>query len=739
MPRRAALAVVLLAATLPTGAAQPQFWRIEGARDFLDGESDGLSVDSDGHVHLAPSSRVAHDPETPYVWCLARDGKGAVYAGTGNDGKIFRIEDGAAKLFYDSNELEVHALAVGHDGKLYAGTAPDGKVYAIDGSGKAEVFFDPSEKYIWALAFDAKHQLLVATGAEGKVYRVDEKGKGAAILTTSETHVTSLAVDEAGAIYAGSSPGGIIYRIDPAGKVFVVYDSPYREVKALGLGRNGALYAALVDGKDKEKEEAPRPVPVFSSQATPTAEVTVTETFSVAPTAVAAAPLPSPPATQPPARTGSTKGALLRVLPTGEIETLWSSTDDAPHALVVQADGVLVGTGNKGKLYRVRDDRTWTMLGAFPSEQLTALVAGPKAEVTMATSNPGKIYALDGSGSTKGTFTSKVKDTDTISSWGRLRWDAALPAGTEIQIQSRSGNTGTPDGTWTEWSPAYTSASGETITSERARFLQLRAILVGKPGVSPTLSSISAAFLQRNLRPQVQSITVHPAGEVFQKPISLTGEIEILGLDPADAPEPRASAAGAPRNAAASAALYGRKLYQKGIQTLSWKADDPNNDGLVYDVSYRLQNDTRFRVLRKGLTDSVLAWDTTTVPNGRYVVKVTAWDSSANPRAMTLSGEKESAPFDVDNTPPALTASLVKGAPAKIQVVVKDDTSIIRKTEYAVDGNRWQEVHPQDGINDSLEEKYEIAPELEGPGPHVVVIRAADLLGNVATTRVEVP
>ena len=57
-----------------------------------------------------------------------------------------------------------------------------------------------------------------------------------------------------------------------------------------------------------------------------------------------------------------------------------------------------------------------------------------------------------------------------------------------------------------------------------------------------------------------------------------------------------------------------------------------------------------------------------------------------------------------------------------------------------MDGGRWQEVHPADGINDALEETYEIAlGELAAPGPHVVVVRATDLLGNVSTARVEVP
>ncbi len=734
------VAVVGLFAVLPLAAhaAQPQFWRIEGARDFLEGETDGLSVDSEGRVRLAPASKILHDPEAPYVWCLTRDDKGAIYAGTGNDGRVYKIDGDKTTVFYDAAELEVHALAIGPDERLYVGTAPDGKVYAIDKAGLVETFYDPSDKYIWALAFDHGGNLLVATGAEGRIHRVDAKGKGQIAFTSSETHITSLTVDAKDNVYAGSAPGGIVYRLDPSLKVFVLYDSPYREVKALDVSIDGSVYAALVEGKDREEGARP-PAILPPPPAVPAGDVTIIETFSVAPLAV---PSPSPaPRMGEPARPGTAKGAVLRVLPTGELETLWSSTEEMPHALAWAEGGVFIGTGNKGKLYRIKDERTWTMVASFPSEQVTALRRDAAGAFLLATSNPGKVYRLEGTSGTKGTFTSKPRDTDTVSTWGRLRWEAEVPAGGEIQIATRSGNTSTPDSTWTDWSPAYTRKEGDPVTSARARLLQIRAVLTGKGGASPLLDSVTTAYLQRNLRPQVQSVTIHPPGEIFQKPISVTGEIEILGLDPGEGADIRPTGAPPKANPALAAiTAYSRKLYQKGIQTFSWKADDANTDTLVYDVSYRLVNDTRFRPLRKSLTDAVLAWDTSTVPNGRYIIKVAAWDTPGNPAALALSGEKESDPFDVDNAPPVVTATLAERKPLRIRAVARDDTSMIRKAEYSVDGGRWQEVHPQDGINDSVEETYEIVlGELPSQAPHIVVVRATDQLGNVSTARVEIP
>jgi hypothetical protein len=267
----------------------------------------------------------------------------------------------------------------------------------------------------------------------------------------------------------------------------------------------------------------------------------------------------------------------------------------------------------------------------------------------------------------------------------------------------------------------------------------LKVAFAGGAGQTPVLDTVTAAYLQRNLRPQIQTVTVHPPGEIFQKPISITGDTEILGLETPLPADPRA-AAGAARASVAPATAYSRKMYQRGIQTFSWKAEDPNGDVLSYAVHYRKVGDQRFRLLNENLTEPVLAWDTSTVPNGRYVIRVTGTDAPSNPEALALSGEKESAPFEVDNTPPTVVATLVPGSPARVEVTVRDDSSQVRRAEFSIDGGRWQEIHPRDGINDALEETYEIPLRgLSGPAPHIVVVRASDLLGNLSTGRVEVP
>ena len=70
---------------------------------------------------------------------------------------MFKVgPDGTGTLFFDSAELEVHALALAPEGGLYVGTSPDGRIYRVDSRGQATTFFDPEDTYIWALATDAK-------------------------------------------------------------------------------------------------------------------------------------------------------------------------------------------------------------------------------------------------------------------------------------------------------------------------------------------------------------------------------------------------------------------------------------------------------------------------------------------------------------------------------------------------------------------------------------------------------
>ena len=187
----------------------------------------------------------------------------------------------------------------------------------------------------------------------------------------------------------------------------------------------------------------------------------------------------------------------------------------------------------------------------------------------------------------------------------------------------------------------------------------------------------------------------------------------------------------------AGAAALGRRTYQQGLQTLVWRAEDGNGDTMSYDLLYRREGETTWKVLRRELTDSILVWDTRTAPNGTYFVKVVASDSPSNAAGSALAGELESVALEIDNTPPEIRmrGTRVDNGRTLVTFDVVDDHSPIQKVESSEDGLTWKATFPTDGIADSKLEHYEI--NLQGPiSPRGLAIRATDAMNNVATTQV---
>jgi hypothetical protein len=398
---------------------------------------------------------------------------------------------------------------------------------------------------------------------------------------------------------------------------------------------------------------------------------------------------------------------------------------------------VLVSTGNEGKIYRLSGDPLQpTLVVRANAQQVTNLLSNRDGQVVFATSNPGKLLRLSAARADRGTYVSDVRDAQTVAAWGTIKWQAQSPAGTRIEISTRSGNTRTPDETWSDWTSAYRDQEGSAITSPRARYLQWRAVLTASRGESPLLTSVTAAYLPRNMRPRVTSITIHPPGTVFQRPFPT--DPEIAGFD-GELPERRLTQQAQGATAGGSPSL-GRRAYQKGLLTFVWRAEDENRDDLVYDVQYRREGETSWKVLKRAVSDPILVWDTTSVPNGRYVLRIVASDAPSNSPTTALSGAMESTAFDIDNAPPSIAVTAVRrdGPRTTIAFEVRDDHSAVQKADYSLDGDRWQTIYPKDGIADSKFEAFELALEGEAAA-RGVILRATDALNNVSSTRGEMP
>jgi hypothetical protein len=720
-------------------ASSPKFFAATTQGDFLKGDVENLTIDSNGQLSLGPAIELVYETAAPFLWSMVAQPDGTLFVGTGNEGKVFRIDpQGRGSMFFDSTELEAHALAPAPNGGLYVGTSPDGKIYKVDRNGSGTTFSTPDAKYIWALAVDPKGNLFAATGDKGTIYKIAADGKATVFYKTNTSHVMTLAFDKAGNLLAGTGTPGKVLRIDPEGKAFVLLDSPFQEVRALRFDDKGVLYVAALNGPggsggsaptlsdaspDRTPEPTRQPVPSVSAEIT---SIAIVDTGGGGGQGGGSRE-----------DRRSVKGGVYRIAPDGVWDQLWESREDSPYDLTFDQNGALiVATGNKGKIYRLEGDPIRPMLVARASaQQVTSFYKDSRGRQYYATANPGKVFRLSSERASRGTYESEARDAQMVATWGVISWHATTPAGSTIELFTRSGNTETPDDTWSSWSAAYTNSLGSAITSPKARYLQWRAVLTGKTD-GPVLTSVSAAYLQRNLRPKVTAITIHQPGIVFQKPFA-TGDPDLAGFEDQTTPDRKLAAAAAQQG---SGSALGRRTYQKGLQTLAWKADDDNDDDLVYDVLYRREGETTWKALRKATSDSILVFDTSTLPTGTYFVKIVASDSPSNPLSSALTGELDSSSFEIDNTPPDINVTNVRVDRGRtvISFTVRDDHSPVRLAEFSQDGQRWRGVFPVDGIADSRDERYELVVDGE-LGDRGLTLRATDTMNNVATMHVDAP
>jgi hypothetical protein len=735
-------AVLAGAAWAGVSAAAPTFWTVSSQADFLKGDVEDLSIDSDGRVFPGPSASLIAETAAPFLWTVASGSDGTLWAGSGNEGKVLKIgKDGKPTTFFDAAELEVHAIAAAPNNGLYVATSPDGKIYNVAPDGTAKTFFDPDDKYIWAIAVDRSGNVYAATGDKGQIYKITPDGQSSKFYKANVTNVVSLGFASNGDLIAGTESPGRVFRIDQHGKAFVLLDSPYREIHKIRVAEDGTIYAAAIRGSaspsggdDRSADQPAAPEP--ARPPVPSVSTEITTIAVVGDTSMASG---ASPVTSTPRRAG--RGAIYRIKPDGIWDLIWDTGDDVPYDVAVEPGGsLLVGTGTEGKIFRViGDPARATLLARATARQVTALLREPSGRIVGVTSNPGKVFALSAAAARRGSYDSDVRDAGTVANWGVIRWRASARAG-QVEFFTRSGNTATPDETWSAWSKPYSNSDGEQITSPNARYLQWRVVMNGDGSQSPVLTSVTTAYLARNLRPEVASITVHPPGRVFQRPFS-TGEMEIAGFEDntSDGRQPAQSGSPTSGGLTAGAPPLGRPVYQKGLQTIVWKAEDDNSDRLQYDVLYRREGETVWKPLKRGLWDPIFVWDTTSVPDGTYLVKIAASDAPSNSPATALVGEMESVTFAVDNTPPRIEVQPAArtGVRTTITFAVRDEQSPVNRVEYSLDASRWQIVYPKDGIPDSRREEFDVVLD-GGEATRNVIIRAADAMNNIATAVAEI-
>ena len=667
-----------------------------------------------------------------YVWAITRAADGRLYAAVGPQGRVFAVAaDGTAEQLYKADKLakNVLCLAIDNDGMLYAGTDDAGLVVQIDPRQKtSRVIFDADENEIASLIPDDRGGLFVATADASKA-APDGAAKpgpargGKAQIDTSVPEEKppqqdgdpepAPADDEAGqAKDAGASKSEAVTETPeakaattqqggdaaaPAKLPAAVSEAPTAPATATGAGDAETKPAVDADepmdpeGPDgAEGPEGPQGPEGPEGPQGPDAAGQTPQ-----PAAMAAAAGGRPGGRPQPAGVGN---AVYYVRRDGLVETRFRRPVTI-LSMIMQDGWLLLGTGNGGGIYRVSiDGDESAQMADTEARQVTALMSDHGGRVLFATANKGSVGVLGEGLAASGRYTSEALDGGQMARWGTVTVRAHAPAGSEVTIATRSGNVSkAEDETWSEWSKPVAANGFSPIVSPAGRFLQYRLELAGDGAATPAVTQVELIYQVGNLPPALTSVDVQPSDK---------------------GPKPNISTAG-----------------PMAFRHVEIKASDPNGDKLAFAVEFRQAGGETWVQIAKDLDQPKYVWDTRTVGDGAYELRIRASDSPANPQAAALTATRVSNILVVDNTPPVVSdlGAKPEGDGLLVTGQATDAASRIVAIAYSIDSqDEWVVAEPADGICDSDREAFKFTVKDIDPGPHRLAVKVTDLLGNVA-------
>jgi hypothetical protein len=733
------LLTALGALSLAASAATSTVWEVNGFTDFLKGRLVNLSLSADGVLQPGPSVRWSTPLDQPALWSIAAAPSGSMFAATGHTGKVYSVNAaGKSSLAWSAPQSEVFALACDAQGVLFAGSSPNGSVFRIEGTNVRELWRSPA-KYIWALQVGRQGELFIATGEPGNIYRLAPGATTAELYyETGQANVTALTVAANGHLLVGTDPNGLVYEVTAPAKANVLYDSSLPEIRAIASDAKGFIYVAAMGGALSTRTGAP------SSTATSTAPavassptvITVSDAKENEQSGVKISTDTSKSNGASQASGGSSatvsevsgveKSAIYRISPNGAVETLRTSKEENVYDLMLNGEDIIFSTDDNGRIYRWRDHQT-TLL-AEPGNGETTRLFKTNSTLFAAMSNPARLIALGAPGSAASSYQSPVHDSNSVARWGHLQWHGA---GTDLAFRTRTGNTARPDSTWSAWSDPISDPQHALIKSPVARFVQWRADWPS--GSSSDISTVDIPYLPQNGPPSVHSISVtsiltNSPQKSGNTAASSSSAYSITVTDTGEAPAA----------SSASSATQSVSRLQSTQTQISWQADDPDGDRLVYSLYFRAEEESNWHLIRNRLFENTLLLDPDVFADGRYFFKVVASDAPANAPELALESNMTSSPVLIDNTPPLVTLRKItrNGSVLDVDIDGDDKTSPLRLCEYSIDASFWQPVEAVDGVTDSPHERFHLHLDNLKDGEHLLVVRIYDTSNNAGLARV---
>jgi outer membrane protein assembly factor BamB len=699
-PLRPLVVLLALAVAVPLAwGTKSKVWQQNEAKHYDRATLQRTVVSAEGSIRLGRPLDTLASLDVSHVWAVTTDANGFIYAATGSQGKLFKISpQGLTSVAYQSKDSQLLSVVATPKGTVYAGSGPGGAIVKLNPEGEASVLAQTPEAYVWSLVWDERKQELYAgTGPQGRIYRIRANGEMTLHYVTKQEHVLCMTMGPNGALYAGTGQKGMVYRIDGQDRGTVLFETPQPEVKTM-LVKGDALYIGT--SSPHRRTAASRPSSSSRSDGTPEsqsneAKPSANDTASQRVNAPSK-PIPVPtlggsslavPGMAPPS---GKENSVYRLTSQGSVRELFRIK--AMITCLAEKDGKLViGTGATGQIFEMNEEeRDFTELTRVDDSHILDICPCAGGWI-VATGDPGKLYTFRENYHPTGTLVSEVMDAKVISKWGAIRWKGEMPSSTTMSIAVRSGNVAEPDETWSAWSDEETDPRQAVAKASPGRYLQYRVTMrTSETGVSPVFRGIEVRYQQVNQAP-------------------VLGNIEVI--------QPEATA-------------------EKKRLKIKWTAADPNEDDLIYSVAVRKEGWPHWVEVATDLEKTEWEWEPATTPSGTYQVRVTATDRKDNAEEEALADMRVSAPFVVDTVAPAINIKAVKmeGDKAVIEAEAKDEHSPLASAMLSIDGQKWTNVFPTDGLFDDKQKKFRFQTPALKPGTHVVVLRVSDAAGNAGSS-----
>jgi hypothetical protein len=133
-----------------------------------------------------------------------------------------------------------------------------------------------------------------------------------------------------------------------------------------------------------------------------------------------------------------------------------------------------------------------------------------------------------------GYLESAILDAGFNSAWISINWTEFIPVGTNITLATRSGNTSTPDASWSPWSPEMWDETGTSIVSPASKYLQFRATLTTTDrNVTSILSDVTINYILADPNPPtITDLSADPDPQYSGGFVNISARVtDDIGLD----------------------------------------------------------------------------------------------------------------------------------------------------------------------------------------------------------------